>query len=769
MKCAKLWLGWLAAAVLGFGGVLPEARAETETVDGIAWTYTVSGGKASVGSGQWNGECAVPTTTTGTIAIPATLGGCPVTAIGRAAFHDCAGLTGVAIPDGVTDIGEDAFRDCAGLTSLAIGAGVTNVGNYAFAGCSNLVRATIADSVESIGRYAFYKCSGLRHLEVPAAWYGTGIVADAQWYPASVPVSYRGIDPLAVAVEGLPAAKEGEAYSTALEAAGGVGPCTWRAGAVRYEESSDDSTYAEITSPSAARQWYDAEFSWDVELPFEFPFFGGLYKKAKINSNGAISFGSLPFDWARYDEKTFLWTPFVAAMWESLSMQNGGVFMEEGSGWVKVQWRAAYEEGGAVNFSATLHEDGRIVFSYGAGNKIGGVIGLGAGDGKTVLLSKKSATGRMRNAQDIVFTPVRGMPEWLELTEDGMLRGTPEEGGNLPVTVFVEDAAGVVARKDLTLRVADAVAPTTQRVVFDANGGTCKKTSLTAVVGETYTKLASATWDGHSFLGWYDAREGGNRVRVGDVVSAQSHLNLWARWGRPRQTVHFNANGGTCAKTTVKFFVGDPYSGFAIPTWEGYSFLGWYDAQEGGNRVRVGDVVSDQAERTLWAHWGGLRQTVRFDANGGTCTKTSAKYFIGETYAGFKIPTREGFQFRGWYTAQDGGKRVRNGMTVTEDAERTLYAHWQTTAGSLSITAFSRSSCPVPTVRSTLPPATEYTLQLETTVGVTYEVQWVPALGVEWSVLNRWTADVDGENSISVSLPADSPSGFFRVVEVDAE
>ena len=68
----------------------------TETVNGITWTYTVSYGKASVGSGS-STKTAVPSSTSGAIMIPSTLGGIPVTSIGGAAFSGCSGLTSVTI------------------------------------------------------------------------------------------------------------------------------------------------------------------------------------------------------------------------------------------------------------------------------------------------------------------------------------------------------------------------------------------------------------------------------------------------------------------------------------------------------------------------------------------------------------------------------------------------------------------------------------------------------------------------------------------------
>ena len=102
----------LAVAVL----TALHAHALTETVNGITWTYTVSNGKASVGSGTFS-TTAVPKSTSGAITIPRTLGGYPVTSISRAAFDACSGITSVVIPDTVTSIGENSFSGAIILCS----------------------------------------------------------------------------------------------------------------------------------------------------------------------------------------------------------------------------------------------------------------------------------------------------------------------------------------------------------------------------------------------------------------------------------------------------------------------------------------------------------------------------------------------------------------------------------------------------------------------------------------------------------------------------
>lgn len=97
------------------------ALAATETVNGISWTYTISNGKAELGSGA-SYTPAIPASTRGTITIPSSLGGYPVTSIGPGAFYSCTNLTSVTIPAGVTNIALPCFYRCSALASIAVSA-----------------------------------------------------------------------------------------------------------------------------------------------------------------------------------------------------------------------------------------------------------------------------------------------------------------------------------------------------------------------------------------------------------------------------------------------------------------------------------------------------------------------------------------------------------------------------------------------------------------------------------------------------------------------
>ncbi len=198
------------------------ALADTETVGGYTWTYRINGDTATIEFTYY--RPAISPTPNGGIAIPATLGGKPVTSIGFEVFSGCSGLTSVTIPDSVTSIGNSAFSGCSGLTSVTIPDSVTSIGDWAFYGCSSillfevgegnehyksidgllltkdgttlvaginrdvaipgsvtdissyafcncngLTSVTIPDSVTSIGSYAFYGCSGLTSVTIPGS------------------------------------------------------------------------------------------------------------------------------------------------------------------------------------------------------------------------------------------------------------------------------------------------------------------------------------------------------------------------------------------------------------------------------------------------------------------------------------------------------------------------------------------------------------------------------------------------------------------------
>ena len=55
---------------------------------------------------------------------------------------------------------------------------------------------------------------------------------------------------------------------------------------------------------------------------------------------------------------------------------------------------------------------------------------------------------------------------------------------------------------------------------------------------------------------------------------------------------------------------------------------------------------------------------------------SSSELTYGNEYGEMPIPTREGYTFNGWYTAESGGTQITSSTIVTSTSNQTLYAQW---------------------------------------------------------------------------------------------
>ena len=91
-----------------------------------AFSYVLSGGEATVTG--YKGRAT-------SLAIPATLGGCPVVAIGERALAGNASLRAVVLPEGLRSVGWFAFSGCVSLESVTLPASVESIAYGAFDSC----------------------------------------------------------------------------------------------------------------------------------------------------------------------------------------------------------------------------------------------------------------------------------------------------------------------------------------------------------------------------------------------------------------------------------------------------------------------------------------------------------------------------------------------------------------------------------------------------------------------------------------------------------
>ena len=254
-------------------------------------------------------------------------------------------------------------------------------------------------------------------------------------------------------------------------------------------------------------------------------------------------------------------------------------------------------------------------------------------------------------------------------------------------------------------------------VEFNANGGTGTMADQSFIYGVDQNLSANIfTKVNYTFAGWNTESDGtGTSYADGQTVNSLTTENngkvtLYAQWTGQEYKVRLNPNGGSVSPSSITVTYAGTYGTLPVPTRTdlGYTFVGWYTDQTGGDKIESSTIVTVAANnQTLWAHWTPNKYKVTLDnQNATTAGTTDVWYYYNTTqivnnmtvyyYAdeacttpltygyNITIPTKEGYTFRGYYTGIDGtgtqyvdanGKFVNN-IYATFTNDTTLYAYW---------------------------------------------------------------------------------------------
>ena len=216
-------------------------------------------------------------------------------------------------------------------------------------------------------------------------------------------------------------------------------------------------------------------------------------------------------------------------------------------------------------------------------------------------------------------------------------------------------------------------APTVYDISYVLNGGANSLSNpVTYTYGVGVTSFADATGKtGYTFAGWYDDATAGNPVTTISTTDT-GNKTLYARWTPNEYDIVYHLDGGdNDSANPAKYTYDVGVASFEDATKDGYHFLGWYDAAEGGNLITN---ISSTATGTknLYAHWD---YTITYELDGGTNGVNPTHYEFGTGVASFAPASKTGHDFQGWYDAATGGNKVTN-IPATAKEDKTLYARF---------------------------------------------------------------------------------------------
>ena len=242
-------------------------------------------------------------------------------------------------------------------------------------------------------------------------------------------------------------------------------------------------------------------------------------------------------------------------------------------------------------------------------------------------------------------------------------------------------------------------------ISYNANGGTGAPSSQTKIYGTNLTlRDTSPSRTGYTFKGWASSNTATTAEwQPGGILSAEGARTLYAIWEAKTYTVVYNGNGatsGSMANSTATYnqnFI--TRENAFIKT--GYTFNGWksksnpsetqYTSEDWGlNAPGVYESGSSQkwsitGDRYLYAQWninsytltvnageGIIPNTSGWTVNGNIATKT---ILYNNTFGTLPTPTRAGYTFLGWFTAELDGTKVTSDTRIGA-TDTNIYAHW---------------------------------------------------------------------------------------------
>ena len=212
-------------------------------------------------------------------------------------------------------------------------------------------------------------------------------------------------------------------------------------------------------------------------------------------------------------------------------------------------------------------------------------------------------------------------------------------------------------------------------VTYDPMGGefgTGEDGLRTGMPGDPYTVPQNPVRKGYTFLGWFTTPTGTLAAPAGGTIPTAS-ATYYAQWKANEVTLTLVATGAVPERQTLDGTYSDVVK-YELQVKDGYSFVGW---KLPDNTVAYFIAFPAQSA-TYQAVFEKNQIVVAFNAMGGEFAADESgqrKGQLGDAYELPAAPTREGYDFGGWYTTYACETPMPTDRKIPA-ASVTYYAKW---------------------------------------------------------------------------------------------
>ncbi|GBU26239.1 hypothetical protein R83H12_02934 [Fibrobacteria bacterium R8-3-H12] len=352
-----------------------------------------------------------------------------------------------------------------------------------------------------------------------------------------------------------------------------------------------------------------------------------------------------------------------------------------------------------TNFVGYLVGEGTVTSSYYDSEASSGLGGSGGNGGKTTAQMKTQSTYVGWDFENIWEITSGSYPTLLKqptvtfnangvtgfpissITEGRKLESlpTPERTGYTFNGWFMQETGGTKVTTSTVFPANTTIyaqwTPIPYTITYNLDGGTVASNPTSYTIETATLTLNNPTKSGYTFSGWTGSNGTAPQTDVSIAKGSTGDKSYTANWTLITYNITYDLNNGTVeTDNPVSYTIETAAFTLNNPTRIGYTFAGWTGSNGTAPQTSVSVEHGSTGNKSYTANWELITYTVTFNANGGSVTPE-----IGITGTGWKLsslptPTRNGYTFNGWFTAETEGTEVTTSTVFS--ANITIYAQW---------------------------------------------------------------------------------------------
>ena len=210
----------------------------------------------------------------------------------------------------------------------------------------------------------------------------------------------------------------------------------------------------------------------------------------------------------------------------------------------------------------------------------------------------------------------------------------------------------------------------------NVDGATNENPASYNVETETIT-LKDPVKPGYTFGGWYKDAE--FTTKVTEITQGTTgNITLYAKWELVSYTITYELDGGTNAPENPESYnVETETITLKDPAKAGYTFEGWYMAEDFTGNAVTEIVQGTTGNITLYAKWVKEGDyTITYVNVDGAANENPASYNVETETITLKDPAKAGYTFEGWYMDGEFTDEITE-IPQGSTGNITLYAKWE--------------------------------------------------------------------------------------------